>query len=96
MYTLSHFSQDKKGIHNDRLRIASNFFTALKTHDWDLLRSILVEEATWDFPGSSLLSGKAFGAEAVVKKAPILAGFSVLLRLHHIFLGYPKWLYYYR
>ncbi len=51
------------------------------------MRSLLVPEATWTLPGSSLLSGPARGADAIIDRAQALKKFGVRFQLKHILYG---------
>lgn len=71
----------------EKLKIGDQFLTALKTRDWTLMRSVLTADASWTLPGTSLLSGEAAGADAVINRAKRLRNFGVALQLHHILAG---------
>ncbi|MFC0515278.1 nuclear transport factor 2 family protein [Mucilaginibacter angelicae] len=68
-------------------QLATQFLTGLKNRDWQLMRSALADNVTWTLPGTSLLSGPAIGAEAVIKRANQLRDFGVMLKLNHILYG---------
>lgn len=68
-------------------QLASQFLTGLKNRDWQLMRSTLADNVTWTLPGTSLLSGPAIGADAVIKRANQLRDFGVMLQLNHILYG---------
>jgi len=72
----------------DKLRLANTFITSLKSNDWDTMRSILADDASWTLPGISLLSGYANGAEAIIKRAQGLKHFGVNFDLKHILIGF--------
>ncbi|PSL46141.1 hypothetical protein CLV51_103117 [Chitinophaga niastensis] len=71
----------------EKSNIALQFITALKTRDWDLMRSIITEDCTWTLPGTSVISGEAIGADAVIKRAQRLRDFGVMVQLNHILIG---------
>lgn len=73
-------------LHTDeeKLQIAASFLAALKGRDWQAMRSLLTDDAVWTLPGSSLLSGPANGADAVVDRARMLRNFGVMVELLHI------------
>ena len=48
------------------------------------MRGILTDDASWTLPGTSLLSGEAKGADAVVNRARQLRNFGVMVELLHI------------
>ena len=68
-------------------QLASQFLTGLKNRDWPLMRSALADNVTWTLPGTSLLSGPAIGADAVIKRAGQLRDFGVMLKLNHFLYG---------
>jgi hypothetical protein len=67
--------------------IATKLHTALRTRDWELFRSILTADAVWTLPGTSLISGEAVGAEAVVKRAQLITSYGLNFGLKHILYG---------
>lgn len=72
---------------DEKLAIANKFITSLKNNDWDTMRSILAADASWTLPGTSLLSGLADGAEAIIKRAQGLKHFGVNFDLKYILIG---------
>ena len=68
--------------------IAKTFVTALRSSDGDLLKTILTDEAVWSLPGTSIISGEAKGAEAVVHRAKTIAGHGLHFELKHILIGH--------
>ncbi len=75
--------------YNDDIKhqLATTFVSALKNNDWDLMRSIMSPQLIWTLPGASLLSGSAYGVEAVIKRAQSLKQFGVMFNLKHILYG---------
>ncbi|PZF72709.1 nuclear transport factor 2-like protein [Taibaiella soli] len=73
-----------------KLEIAKTFISALKNNDWSLMTSILMPEASWTLPGTSILSGLASGAEAIVTRTQSLKKFGVRFELKHILIGYDS------
>ncbi|MDN5287909.1 MAG: nuclear transport factor 2 family protein [Mucilaginibacter sp.] len=71
----------------DKLLIANTFLTSLRSSDWDTMESIIAPEATWTLPGTSLLSGKATGVDAIIHRAQELKRFGVQFQLKHILYG---------
>jgi len=72
---------------DEKLALANTFVTSLKSNDWDTMRSILADDASWTLPGTSLLSGLANGAEAIIKRAQGLKHFGVNFDLKYILIG---------
>jgi ketosteroid isomerase-like protein len=71
----------------DKLHIANTFLTALKNNEWDTMRSIIAPDAAWTLPGTSVLSGVADGADAIISRAQGLKRFGVKFQLNHILYG---------
>jgi len=72
---------------DQKLAIANIFVTALRNDDWDMMHTILAQDATWTLPGTSLLSGLASGADAIVKRVQNLKKFGVNFDLKYILIG---------
>jgi len=72
---------------DDKLQLANTFITSLKNNDWETMHSILAADASWTLPGTSLLSGPANGAGAIIKRAQGLKHFGVNFDLKHILIG---------
>ncbi|MES2425335.1 MAG: nuclear transport factor 2 family protein [Bacteroidota bacterium] len=70
-----------------KILLAQTFVTALKNNDWELMASIMLEDISWTLPGSSLLSGPAYGVQAVISRAKSLKNFGVMFNLKHILLS---------
>lgn len=68
-------------------KIAETFLEALKTKDWDLMRSILAPDIVWSLPGASLISGEAVGADAVISRSQRITSYGVDFGLQHILYG---------
>ena len=73
---------------DDKLQLANTFITSLKGNDWDTMRTILADDASWTLPGTSLLSGYANGADAIIKRAQGLKYFGVNFDLKYILIGF--------
>lgn len=69
------------------LELAETFLTALKNNDWNTMQTILAPDAGWTLPGTSVLSGPAQGAEAIIRRAKGLKAFGVNFQLKHILIG---------
>ncbi|MDX3854658.1 nuclear transport factor 2 family protein [Streptomyces sp. AK02-01A] len=63
------------------------FHEALAAGDWDLIRSLLHDEAVWVLPGDNAVSGEARGADAVVERARTIAGYGLDFGLLHILVS---------
>lgn len=71
----------------DKLYLATTFLTALKNNEWDAMRAIIAPDAIWTLPGTSILSGVADGAEAIIRRAQGLKHFGVKFQLKDILYG---------
>ena len=67
--------------------LANAFVTAISTKDWDLLRGVLAPDVTWTLPGDNQISGTARGAEAVVDRAALIAGYGLNFALQHVLVS---------
>jgi uncharacterized protein len=77
-------TMETKSSDESKLEIATAFLLSLKSRNWQVMRTLLTDDATWTLPGASLLSGEAKGADAVVDRARKLRNFGVMLELLHV------------
>ena len=70
-----------------RYEIARQFHAALTAANWEKLRSVLHDDATWWLPGDNAISGKAIGADAVVARAQKIASYGLSFELLHILVS---------
>jgi len=68
-------------------KIAEDFLSAYKAHDWDGIRSLLHADIKWTLPGDGMISGTTVGADDVIKRTKIIIGGEVQTKLHHILVG---------
>ena len=73
---------------DEKLHLAKTFLSVLSKPDEDLVRSIVVEDMVWSFPGTSVISGEAQGVSGVMKRATTIASYGV-----HVELGRPVYGY---
>jgi ketosteroid isomerase-like protein len=71
----------------EKTEIAQQFLAGLRNRDWDLLKSIMTDDIVWSLPGSSLISGEARGAEAVIKRSQLIVSYGLTFSLKNILLG---------
>ena len=71
----------------ERTVIAQEFLTALRTRDWDLMRSLMTEDITWTLPGENLISGEARGLDAVIERAQRIVSYRLNFELKHMLFG---------
>jgi uncharacterized protein len=67
--------------------LANRFLASLKNSDWELLRLIITADCIWRLPGTTMISGVAFGADAIVKRATQIVNKGLNLELLHIQYG---------
>ncbi|ATL65574.1 nuclear transport factor 2 family protein [Nocardia terpenica] len=67
--------------------IGKQFHAALSTRDWDALRALLHDDATWTLPGDNTVSGVAVGADAVIERARTIAGYGLNFELLHVLVS---------
>src|SRR2546429_7388128 len=67
--------------------LGKQFHTALTAGDWDAIRTLLHDDATWTVPGDNAISGTAVGGDAVVERARTIAGYGVRFELLHILVS---------
>jgi ketosteroid isomerase-like protein len=67
--------------------IAQIFLTALRNRDWELMRSIMINDIVWSLPGTSLISGEAYGIEAVIKRSQLIVSYNLNFGLKNILFG---------
>ena len=71
----------------EKSSIAENFIAALRNRDWKHLHTLFTEDAVWTLPGSSLISGEAQGADAVVARAQLITSYNLTFTLKHLLIG---------
>lgn len=67
--------------------IGQQFLVALRSRDWNSLRSILTDDIVWTVPGASLISGEADGVDAVISRAQRIVSYGLTFNLKHILIG---------
>ncbi|EGW40454.1 nuclear transport factor 2 family protein [Desulfosporosinus sp. OT] len=68
-------------------KIAENFLTSYKNHDWESIKKSLHPDIEWTLPGESKISGTAKGAAAVIERVETIVNGGVVTKLHHILVG---------
>ncbi|MEU2435414.1 nuclear transport factor 2 family protein [Streptomyces rubradiris] len=68
-------------------QLGTRFHAFLAAGDWDGIRSLLTDDATWTLPGDNTVSGTAVGADAVVERARKIASYGLDFRLLHILVS---------
>lgn len=70
-----------------KTEIVFQFLTRLRTHNWDLLKSIMADEIVWNLPGSSPISGEAQGVDAVIQRSQLIVSHGLIFTLKQILIG---------
>ncbi|MHB8074877.1 nuclear transport factor 2 family protein [Desulfosporosinus fructosivorans] len=68
-------------------KIAENFLTSYKNHDWESIKKLLHPDIEWTLPGEGKISGTAKGATAVIERVQTIVNGGVVTKLHHILVG---------
>ncbi|MET8613744.1 nuclear transport factor 2 family protein [Streptomyces misionensis] len=68
-------------------QLGKKFHAYLTAGDWEGIRSLLPDDATWTLPGDNTVSGTAVGAEAVVERAKKIASYGLDFELLHILVS---------
>jgi ketosteroid isomerase-like protein len=71
-----------------RRELALGFVAGVKAGDRNLLQSITTEDVVWSLPGDNVMSGEAYGVDAILERANTLQAFKVNVRLEHVVFGY--------
>lgn len=71
----------------DAETLAKAFHGALVTKDWDGMRTLFHNDATWTLPGENAISGQATGVDAVIDRAKLIASYGLSFKLEHILLS---------
>ncbi|RCG23659.1 nuclear transport factor 2 family protein [Streptomyces diacarni] len=69
------------------LALGRSFHQALVSGDWDGIRALLHDDATWTLPGDNAISGTVDGADAVVERAQLIASYGLDFELLHILVS---------
>ena len=67
--------------------IAEKFLNALRSHDWEPMRTIMAPDIVWSLPGSSRISGEAHGVDAVIARCQIITSYGLNFGLKHVLYG---------
>lgn len=67
--------------------LARKFHGALVAKDWEGMRPLFHDDASWTLPGDNAISGRAEGVDAVIERAKLIAGYGLSFELEHILLS---------
>ena len=68
-------------------KIGETFLNALRSHNWELMRTIMAPDIVWSLPGSSRISGEAHGVDAVIARCQIITNYGLNFALKHVLYG---------
>ncbi|MFI8849834.1 nuclear transport factor 2 family protein [Streptomyces sp. 891-h] len=68
-------------------QLGKQFHAFLTAGDWDGIRTLLTDDATWTLPGDNTISGTVEGADAVVDRAKKIASYGLRFELLHILVS---------
>ncbi|POX42393.1 ketosteroid isomerase [Streptomyces sp. Ru73] len=68
-------------------QLGKEFHGYLTAGDWDGIRTLLTDDATWTLPGDNTISGTAVGADAIVERAKKIASYGLRFELLHILVS---------
>ncbi|GGZ29324.1 nuclear transport factor 2 family protein [Streptomyces poonensis] len=68
-------------------RLGKQFHTLLVSGDWNGLRELLTDDATWTLPGDNAVSGTVNGPGAIADHAQKIASYGVNFELLHILVS---------
>lgn len=74
-------------MRTDAESLAKAFHSALVTKDWDGMRTLFHQDATWTLPGDNVISGEATGVDEVIARAKLIAGYGLSFELEHVLLS---------
>ena len=67
--------------------IGEKFLIALRSRDWEMMRTIMAFDVVWSLPGSSRISGEARGVDAVIARCQLITGYGLNFGLKHVLYG---------
>jgi ketosteroid isomerase-like protein len=67
-----------------RKEIGEKFLIALRSHDWELMRTIMAPDVVWSLPGSSRISGEAHGVDAVIARCQLITSYGLNFGLKQV------------
>ncbi|WP_315069108.1 nuclear transport factor 2 family protein [uncultured Clostridium sp.] len=68
-------------------KIAEDFLSAYKEHNWDAIGKLLHSNIEWTLPGEGMISGTAKGIDEVIERVKAIVNGGVVTKLHHILVG---------
>jgi uncharacterized protein len=68
--------------------LARKFLSVLSHPDAELVKSVVVDDFVWSFPGTSPISGEAHGVDGVMKRAQTIASYGVAVKILRAVYGF--------
>lgn len=72
---------------DERYALAAAFQQSLLAQNWQALRALFTDDATWTLPGDNKISGRAEGADAVVDRVRLIAGYGVNFDIQRVLVS---------
>jgi ketosteroid isomerase-like protein len=69
------------------LAVTQAFLRATGLKDWAAMRLLVADDAVWNMPGTSLISGESRGADAVVARSQQLSNYGLNVAVERILYG---------
>src|ERR1700733_7487450 len=69
------------------LAVTQAFLRATGLKDWAAVRLLVADDAIWNLPGTSLVSGESRGADAVVARSQQLSSYGLDVAVERILYG---------
>ncbi len=83
----AHRALRKARLHLCCLIPTVKFLNALRSRNWELMRTIMAPDIVWSLPGSSRISGEAHGVDAVIARCQIITNYGLNFALKHVLYG---------
>jgi hypothetical protein len=69
------------------IEIGEKFLIALRSQDWELMRTITAPDIVCSLPGSSRISGRAHGVDLVIARCQLIMSYGLTFDLKHVLYG---------
>lgn len=75
-------------VSGDDAAVVTRMLGASRRQDWDTVRSCLHPDVVWTLPGTSQVSGRIQGQDAVVRTAQIIDSAALTVQPQNILIGF--------
>lgn len=75
---------EKEWLRQDNKDLVLGFISAMAKCDIEQFESVLSPNVVWTIPGTSLVSGPAYGIDGIIKRCQIIRNYNVRLDLQHM------------